>query len=116
MAAPISVPRGFKADFAFYCERAGIVGHEQMDLRNAVREDFDGVGGMVQRMAAAYRFADATWGGLPTPEQCEVFMVKRGLYPVDETVFRRCGILLLVDMCRRTATQPTQPSPETWPA
>lgn len=101
MADPIRVPAGFKADFDFYCQRAGLDGPEQMYLRNAVRADFAEAGAMVQRMAALYRFADAAWGGLPSPEQCEVFMVKRGLYPVDETAFRRCGILLLVDMCER---------------
>lgn len=104
MAAPIQVPAGFKADFNYYCERAGIVGREEALLRNAVRADFDTVGPWVQECAALYRFVDATWGGvMPTPELCIGYLASKGLFYDDEAPFKRLGILLQVKMCARAA-------------
>lgn len=103
MAAPIQVPAGFKADFNYYCERAGIVGREQAMLRNEVRADFDTVGRWVQECAKVYRFADSRWGGLPSSEQCQNFLASRGMFYEDETLFERLGIFLQVKMCARAA-------------
>jgi len=104
MAAPIQVPAGFKAEFAYYCARAGIVGREEAVLRNAVRADFDTVGRWVQESAALYRFVDATWGGyMPTPELCLGYLASKGQFYEDEALFKRLGILLQVKMCALAA-------------
>jgi hypothetical protein len=103
MAAPIAVTGKFVNDFSFYCARAGIFGREQQQLKDAVRRDFDGVGGWVTEMAAVYRFMDETWGYVPPVAYVKGFLASRGWWPDDETVFERWGILLLVRECARAA-------------
>lgn len=103
MAAPITVTGKFANDFAFYCARAGIVGREQQQLREAVRRDFDAVGAWVTEMAAVYRFVDKTWGYMPSPELCEGYLAHLGIWPDDPTIFKRYGILVLAKMCAEAA-------------
>lgn len=104
MTAPINVPVGFKEDFRFYCERAGITGREESWLRDAVRADFDTNGRWVQECATLYRFVDDVWGGeMPTPDLCKGYLASKGKFYEDETIFDRLGILLQVKMCARAA-------------
>lgn len=111
MAAPITVTGKFVNDFAFYCERAGIVGREQQQLREAVRRDFATVGAWVEEMAAVYRFMDETWGYVPPVEFCEGYLASRGWWPADETIFKRWSILLLVRLCAQAAGVIPGPDP-----
>lgn len=105
MAAPIQVPVGFREEFNFYCDRAGIVGQEREWIRNQVRVDFDTVGKWVQESAALYRFIDVTWfGEMPTSDLCQGYLESKGLFYEDEALFKRLGILLQVKMCARAAT------------
>lgn len=104
MAAPIQVLVGFREEFNFYCERAGIVGHEREWLRNQVRVDFDTIGKWVQESAALYRFIDETWfGEMPTSDLCQGYLASKGQFYEDATLFARLGIMLQVKMCARAA-------------
>jgi hypothetical protein len=122
MAAAITVTGKFVKDFEFYCARAGILGREQQQLRDAVRRDFATVGTWVAEMADVYRFMDETWGYMPSVEYCQGYLAARGWWPEDETVFQRCGILLLVRLCAQAAgvippdaSQTRLPSPDPAP-
>lgn len=103
MAASITVPVSFPGDFAFYCERAGLDRQEQQRLREQVRADFASVGAWVAECAAVYRFCDATWGYMPTPELCEGYLSYKRWWPADPTIFKRYGILLLARLCAQVA-------------
>lgn len=103
MAAAITVTGKFVNDFNFYCERAGIVGRELQQLKDAVRRDFETVGAWVTEMAAVYRFMDETWGYMPPVSYCEGYLASKGWWPADETIFQRWAPLLLVRLCAMAA-------------
>lgn len=104
MAKAIRVPAGFREDFDFYCNRAGIVGAEREFLRDEVRKDFETVGRWVMECATLYRFIDETWfGAMPTPEMCKGYLASKGVFYEDESIFQRYGILLQVRLCARAA-------------
>jgi hypothetical protein len=102
MAQSITVPAGFKADFALVCDRSGMTEREENQLRNVVRSDFAAHGPWVQQTARVYRFADETWGGLPRPDLCQGFLAHHGQF-YDDDLFKRLGILEQVRMCMEAA-------------
>lgn len=103
MVAPITVTGAFVNSFNFYCDRAGIVGPDLQRLRDAVRADFETVGTWVMEMAEVYRFIDRTWGYMPTPALCQGYLATLRWWAEDESIFQRCGILLLVRLCAQVA-------------
>lgn len=115
MAAPIVVTGAFANDFAFYCQRAGIVGAEQQRLRDAVRADFATMGAWVTETVAVYRFCDEVWGYLPSAELCQGYLASKGWWPEDDTIFTRLGPLLLAKLCAQAAgviPWPAEPAPQ----
>lgn len=103
MAARITVPTSFPGDFEFLCGKMGLDRHEQQDLREQVRADFAIVGAWVVETAAVYRFCDATWGELPTPELCRGYLASNRWWPADDTIFTRMGVMLLARLCAQVA-------------
>lgn len=103
--ASITVPATFMADWNYFCDRAGLDRFEQGALREDVRRDFATVGGWVVETAAVYRFCDATWGRLPTPELCRGYLASLRWFAEDETIFVRCGVLVLAKLCWQVTTQ-----------
>lgn len=100
MAAPIVVSPQFKADFEFYCWRAGLDHREQQSFKDAIRADFEIVGAWVSETAEVYRFCDAKWPhGMPTSSQCEGYLAQLGWFPADPSIFSRWGIMRLVRLC-----------------
>jgi hypothetical protein len=113
MAASITVPATFMADWQLFCERAGLDRIEQQRLREQVRADFATVGAWVAETAAVYRFCDATWGYMPTAELCEGYLWSKRWWPADPTIFKRYGILLLARLCAQVAGAiPAQTAPQ----
>lgn len=103
MGARITVPATFMADWELFCARAGLDRFEQQDLREQVRADFATVGAWIIETAAVYRFCDATWGYVPTPELCQGYLASKFWWPADETIFKRMGIMLLARLCAQVA-------------
>ena len=100
MAAPITVSAQFKADFQFYCERAGLDHREQNTFKDAIRADFATVGAWVSETAEVYRFCDAKWPhGMPTARLCEGYLASLRWWPADPSIFARWGIVRLVRLC-----------------
>lgn len=104
MTNKITVPKGFRDDFNFYCAKAGLHDNEIETMRNQVREDFNTWGKWVTEGAICYRLIDSEWGGVkPSAEQCKAFLVAHGIHIKDETLFGRLGIMLQVKMCAKAA-------------
>jgi hypothetical protein len=97
----ITVPRGFLDDFNLVMSRNDITGPDADAMRKAIRADFERAGAWATATAAVYRFCDATWRGLPTPDLCRGYSASLGHYPEDDTVFERWGIMLLAQECMR---------------
>lgn len=94
----IKVPVGFKDEFNFFCQHAGIEGEEMEFLRDEVRRDFDTVGNWVIQSAKTCRFIDQTWGAMPTPQQCREYLVAAG-YEFDQDRLPGMGIMLQARLC-----------------
>lgn len=103
MARKIRIPLGFREDFDFYCDRAGLDAAEREEMRDAVRADFKNVGGWIVEAAAVYRFCDRLWGGEPTLDQVREYVRSVGWSPADPTIFDRFGIMLLARVCASVA-------------
>lgn len=112
MAASITVPASFIGEFEYLCGKMRIDRMEQQRLREQVRADFATVGAWVTETAAVYRFCDATWGYLPTPELCEGYLWSKRWWAADPTIFQRYGVLLLARLCAQVAgALPAQTTP-----
>lgn len=114
MARKITVPQGFHADFAYYCDRAGLDAGEREEMRQAVRSDFEQVGKFVMRAATVYRFCDRQFGGVPTLEQVREYLKSRCWSPSDENIFMRYGPLLLAEVCAAVGGHLPMPDGATW--
>jgi hypothetical protein len=102
MAAPITVPAGFKTDFDYVAEQLKLKSDEVARLKNDVRSDFATHGRWIQHTAAVYRFAYAVWGKLPTLEQAAQYLGDLTATPIMENL-SRCGPWLLARICAENA-------------
>lgn len=105
MAAPITVPGGFVADFDVYCMRSRLTDWEKGKLRDQVRADFTSWGPVITRTVQIYRFVDEHWGryvryaDLPPVRYAEGFLASHGWFPADPEMFERCGPMLIFGVC-----------------
>lgn len=99
MADAISVPAGFRESFELMCARSKMGAREKLSFRNMIRDNFAELGPWVQETAAVYRFCDETWNGLPPAGYCETYLISKGVFPADLSIFKRWGILLLAREC-----------------
>lgn len=103
MAAPIHVPPGFRDDFDLVCQFHEYSAREIHETRNAIRENFETMGPWVQATAKVIRFCKETWGKMPTAELCRGYLASKGVFPADDAIFKRWGILLLATLCAEAA-------------
>lgn len=103
MATPITVSPQFKADFEFFCERAGLNNYERGVWRDAVRADFATVAPWITETVSVYRFCDETWPrlptALPTARLCEGYLASLGWFAEDQTIFHRWSIINIIKLC-----------------
>lgn len=112
MAAPITVPATFKAEFDEFCRRLEMTTVEIANMRQDIRADFATVGAWVTETVMVYRFCDATWGTLPTPDLCEGYLASKGWWPADPLMFKKMGIMLLAKLCAQVGGAiPAPPAP-----
>ena len=103
MAGRITVTAEFMADFKTVSQFYGWDSHEEAEIRSQIRENFSELSLWITETAIILRWAFETWMRLPRPEWCRGYLASRGIFYEDETIFQRCGILVLVRLCAEAA-------------